>query len=929
MAPNMNAVATARENASFRREFLRRGLATEDQLDRIGWVSSDDLDLWEEAGVLELGVQGLQESSWAEILHPRGRGGKWVEKLDKQIKPGEATNRRVARIKGPRVERVERRGGGVDKPIATVTTRRGLLRRPKQTQVFATPKAPGERMRVEGEGLPERMGVAQFRQEVTPRAKMQQAGHDRLARLASAERRADRAGQRPKEGEKADKSREKAEAAVAKGDHLTAAQHYTDAGEHAKAAEHYEASQVHPPSLRRAGQAELYQRRTKGLEKRIKRKVGKAGKEKETPAAAKPSGPQDLTTAETHFNDAGRVSQKTLLSYVEEAATQPTTAQMYRNANGEYHPSRKALHAAIIDMMFRQHGTDERGKDIGLSSTTPRLEKPSGKPTVLFTGGGYAAGKGSLLGQMAAQDQLPKDAVVIDPDLIKAWLPEFQQSLGEDPEANLRVYTEAWDIAQQAMAMAQKKGMNVIVDGITNTSPDEVAARVKTFTDAGYVNPRISYVSVPTEEALKRAHHRLATATKDADKRYIPDVIMRSVHRDVSAAIPGVMARAKDMGVHVQVYDTNQGKDEFGHFNPPKLLAEALPDGHTHYPDRDGYQQVLNKATETIPDVPDVQAPERGAWKTGGQITSIDKGVERNVGRDLAAVTPSAPEVHSGQPTGDVGELTKLANQKGLPAFKALLDLGAGVAAALGADVHDISSGKSFEDTGKDIAANMDKSHVIIAPVKDQKRALAKVAGLGHAGDARELHDMVRATVTVPSAHDLPTAMAKIKEQMAQGGWTVEHVKPRLADATGSKRFESNGYGDMSLILRGPKESGGMLAELQLNTNPMWWTKEVGPGHDLFDLERQVTGRAAAEKRKPTNDESKLAGDIQSTARPLYDRAWGASLHGGIHGQPDAVLGNEAERSSTVAKIKELGRKTAGLASGMPTTAPRRLGAAA
>jgi hypothetical protein len=933
----MDLVTIARENATLREEFLRRGLVPEDELDQIGWVSHSDLDLWQEAGVLELGVTGLQETwghsvpggirvgsghhgAWGlgalsgDIFNRRilrGRGGRFAGSLGgKSEVPGKSHNRRIKNIlHPPRVSRVEHPGAKKDEPIATVKTARGIGLPSKKLNVYATPPAARAGEPRATPGLPERMSAAQAQAEFVSQAEpaaghpdeLHALGRERLRRMADAEHKA---------GVSAWKA----------GDTEAANKHHRKAGEHMAAIQN-------PDETLKAGTAEIYERRTKRLEKRISRTVKKAGKQKRTPAARQPRGPNDLSAAEAQFNDAGRVSQKTLLAYVEQAASQPSTASMYRDANGNYHPSRAALHADIIDKLMRQHGTTTVMKDgvpveedAGLSGTTPALKPPAdGKPTVIFTGGGYAAGKGGVVKQLKRQGQWPDDALLLDPDLIKAELPEFQNAAMDDPEANLRVYAEAWDIAQQAMKMAQERGLNVVVDGITDTSPDEVAQRVKTFTDKGYVNPRIIYVSVPTDEAIKRAKGRAAKAETPADRRMIPEVIMRAVHRDVSATLPGVMSRAKDMGASVQVFDTDQGKDETtGKFNPPKLVAEATPEGNTHYPDSEGYQAILNKAQETIPNVPEVEAPQRGAWQTGGQITSIDKAAEKAVGRDLAAATPHAPEAHRGQPTSDVGELSRIAKQQGHPAYQALMS---GVADALGATVHDTSAGKSFGDTGKDIAANMGQTHVIIAPPKDEKRALAKVAGLGQANNVTDLHDMVRGTVTVPTARDLPTAMAKIRREMEQQGWAVENVNPRLADENGSKRSEANGYGDTQLILRGPKSAGGMLAELQLTTNPMWWAKEVGPGHDLYKLERQVTTRASAEKRKPTNEESKLAGEIQKAAKPMYDRAWGASLSGGIHGHPDVVLGNKKERSASVAKIKELGRKTAGLVSGTPAAA--------
>ena len=537
---------------------------------------------------------------------------------------------------------------------------------------------------------------------------------------------------------------------------------------------------------------------------------------------------------------------------------------MYRDKDGNYHPSRAQLHADIIDKLLRQHAR-RRGEQGRRACRAPSryLKAPDGNPTVIFTGGGYASGKGGVVKDLKARGEWPEDALLLDPDLIKAELPEFQLSAMDDPEANLRVYSEAWDIAQEAMKQAQDRGLNVVVDGITDTNADEVAKRVKSFTDKGYVNPRIVYVSV-ADRRRDPAAPRIAPRRRNtpADRRMIPEVIMRAVHRDVSATIPGVMAKAKEMGAEVQVYDTNQGKDEAtGRNNPPKLLAHAAPDGGIHLPDSAGYQAVLNKSNETIAGVPDVSVAPTGVWKTGGQNVTISPEEEKKVGQSVMNAMPDAPEVKLPQPTGgpeDPGALIRLAETKGLPAFQRLLDLGKGVIAKLGGDTQDISSGKDFKQVGQDIQDNMDKPHMIIAPVKSMKRALEKVAADKTPNDLTQLHDAVRATVTVPTAQDLPSAIKAITSEAEAQGWKVERTKPRLVNAQGNNRSPDNGYGDTTLYLRAPKDGGEMTAELQINTNPMWWTKEIGPGHDYYALERQISGRAMAEGRPMSTEERDL-----------------------------------------------------------------------
>jgi Zeta toxin len=909
----MAAVDTARENATLREEFLRRGLATERELDRLGWVSHQDLDLWEQAGALELGVKGLEEAWGLGLLHGevfnrrviRGRGGRFGAGVGPHVVPGQSL-KRIERNVGPRIKRTTPVNAGLGGPVAELKGKRGAVK----GKEFTVHPTPGKRRGIEHvmgdqvHGIPERMSTQQFHAEATSSKKIHKAGRASLQR-------------------KAIKAHQAGTAAARAGDHEAAAQHH-------ERARSFENAMTDRAQTFQHGQQALFKSRSKKLEKRIKRSVASAG-EQVTPAAGGTRSEHDLSAAEVHFNDAGRVSQKTLLAYAEEAATKPTTAEMYRSADGSYHPSRAQLHADILDKLLRQHAQDEEGHDLGLSGTGDYLKAPDGSPTVIFTGGGYASGKGGVVKRLQQDGQWPQDAMLIDPDLIKAELPEFQLAAMDDPEANLRVYAEAWDIAQQAVAQAQKRGLNVVVDGITDTNADEVAKRVKSFTDAGYENPQIHYVSVPTDVAIARAIKRAKKGKTAADRRMIPEVIMRSVHRDVSATIPGVLAKAKEMGANVSVYDTNQGVDEAtGEKNQPKLVAHADgASGQIHLPDANGYQQIVNKASEQIEGVPDVQTGAKGVWKTGGQDVSIDPEVENTLGRQLVNNLPETNNsVKLPQPTGDAkdpGALMRLGETKGLPAFQKLLDLGRGIITSLGGQTQDISEGKDFKQVGQDIQDNMDKPHVIIAPVKSMRRALEKAAADNTPNDLSQTHDVVRGTITVPTAQDLPDAIDKIVKQAEAQGWTVERTKARQLNENGGNRSTGNGYGDTSLILRAGKEGGEMTAELQVNTNPMWWTKEVGPGHAYYELERQILGRAQAEGRKPSKEEEALVADIQKAAKPLYDRAWGASLHGGgTSNIENVVLGNAEERAHAAQALQDLREETQALMGEAPTATSQR-----
>lgn len=321
---------------------------------------------------------------------------------------------------------------------------------------------------------------------------------------------------------------------------------------------------------------------------------------------------RQLTMAEAHFNPAGSVSQHTLLAFVRDAASKDDTFDKYARVQPDgtirWSSARKQIHEAVIDAMLREPIIDENG-DLHMDPNGKYLEPDAGGPKVLFSGGGYAAGKGASIKLARKEGRVPNGAITLDPDRIKAMLPEYKQALDEDdPEGNLMVYREAWEIAQEVQRRAQEKKLNMIVDGISDTSSDEIRDRVRSFDDAGYKDKTILFTNISTEDALNRAAGRAIKAKADADRRHIPEVIMRAVHRDVAATIPDFLKRLQDehgkgaAGLpHVAVYDNNQGVDENGKFRPPKQYAAFDPStGQFSVTDQDLWQELLAKGHESI-----------------------------------------------------------------------------------------------------------------------------------------------------------------------------------------------------------------------------------------------------------------------------------------------------------------------------------------
>jgi hypothetical protein len=380
------------------------------------------------------------------------------------------------------------------------------------------------------------------------------------------------------------------------------------------------------------GASEIVQRE-KGQSEANKAKAESLGQRLRSKLSAATRGRQ-LQMAEAHFNPAGSVSQHTLLAFARDAGSKDDTFDKYARVQPDgtvrWSSARRKIHEAIIDALLREPIIDENG-DLHMDPNGKYLEPDAdGVPKVMFSGGGYAAGKGASIKLARKQGRVPQSAITLDPDRIKAMLPEYKQALDEDdPEGNLQVYREAWEIAQELQRRAQAKRLNMIVDGISDTSTDEIRDRVRSFSDAGYGKDKagndvpgavnILYTDIPTQEALNRAAGRAAGAKADADRRHIPEVVMRAVHRDVAATIPDFMQRLADehgkgaTGLpHVTVYDNDQGFDlsetEVGKdgqpkklFRPPKPYAEFDPTtGEFKVIDQALWQKLQAKAQEKI-----------------------------------------------------------------------------------------------------------------------------------------------------------------------------------------------------------------------------------------------------------------------------------------------------------------------------------------
>lgn len=225
----------------------------------------------------------------------------------------------------------------------------------------------------------------------------------------------------------------------------------------------------------------------------------------------------------------------------------------------------------------------------------------SSDPTAMFTSGGAASGKGSVLrfrlgGQDLLVDELADraDTVVIDADWFKRRLPEYQAlSEVKDPYASLAVHEESSFLAKEAIKLAQERGINFVLDGVGGGGPGNFVKKLAAAHDHGY-RIQVGQVQIPTNQALVRMLARGDRPNTPNSGRYVADWALRDGH--VSSARAHTEWRDLDFIDHWWLYDNSQ--DGVG----ATLVAEGRA-GTYRVSDPALYRNILAKANEEKPEV--------------------------------------------------------------------------------------------------------------------------------------------------------------------------------------------------------------------------------------------------------------------------------------------------------------------------------------
>lgn len=160
--------------------------------------------------------------------------------------------------------------------------------------------------------------------------------------------------------------------------------------------------------------------------------------------------------------------------------------------DGAYTESRKELHKEILDDIFKN---SDKAKP-----------KDGEKPKVVFLGGRGGSGKSKFDGMVYDKENY----IVLDADAIKEMIPEYQ---GYNA---FEVHEESSAILNQALKMARKEGLNVVLDATMKTL-SSTERKIKDFVDSDY-DIEMYYMHLPREKAAERAIGRFM-----GDRgRYVP-----------------------------------------------------------------------------------------------------------------------------------------------------------------------------------------------------------------------------------------------------------------------------------------------------------------------------------------------------------------------------------------------------------------------
>jgi len=231
---------------------------------------------------------------------------------------------------------------------------------------------------------------------------------------------------------------------------------------------------------------------------------------------------------------------------------------LYQDKEGNYNEERTSLHRSIVQDKINQGSTN-----LGTS---------------FFLGGAPATGKSSL--EKSGQVVYPQGILRVDPDGIKAELPEYKlMADNKMSKAASLVHEESSKITKDIVNNAADNKLDAVIDTVGDGTFEKVAEKAKQQRDAG---KRVvaHYVTTDVETSLTRE-----AARAEKTGRKVPNDYIKSMHKEISVIFPKLATNNTFNELHL--YDNNG--------STPKLIY-SKKDGKETILDANAYNKFLKKA---------------------------------------------------------------------------------------------------------------------------------------------------------------------------------------------------------------------------------------------------------------------------------------------------------------------------------------------
>lgn len=188
----------------------------------------------------------------------------------------------------------------------------------------------------------------------------------------------------------------------------------------------------------------------------------------------------------------------------ERAKFDKTTLEEYKGSK-----SRQKLQEQLVDRLLSKKNGSFSGKDKDVEHFDGDVR--NGKEAFIVIGR-PAGGKSSVFANPLSQEY---KARIIDSDVVKTWLPEFDNGFGAG-----RVQDESAMIMERALKKASEKGENIIIPKIGGES---VAQMAKDLKAKGY-KVHLKYNEVSEASSVTRAISRFVETGRWLDPKYLMSI---------------------------------------------------------------------------------------------------------------------------------------------------------------------------------------------------------------------------------------------------------------------------------------------------------------------------------------------------------------------------------------------------------------------